>query len=427
MMLAQNRCLLRSMLIGGDDERNSLQLPGGRREIRHQFRHSARHRHLVRQQPIDPVGDHPRLVELALRDLFRAVQIVRRTVTLFPILVTKSGKRAAQGTSRSGFCLRGVVLASFSARCFEAKLAALAAFARRIGRGEGERVLSRKRVFRLRGIASVAFAAAIPFICAHAVAGSYEQPPSFSAEQVLPPNLLSSPNYTIANQVGLDNFQYVFSVDTRWGSFAVKGLDLMRVRAREMAATAALEQINTAGTMVNAAGRTALKPLATAKDLVTAPGRTIGDTMRGVGNFFGSVDASMAATDPHKEGVVASVTGGATARRKLAYDFGVDPNTTFPPLHDELTRLATANAIGETGTNAGLAFVTGGAGIAISVGGTSRTLRLALLNKTAAQLEKEGRLSLAAMGVPGPTVDAFYANPHLSPTDRAVVVAERSE
>jgi hypothetical protein len=252
--------------------------------------------------------------------------------------------------------------------------------------------LRREGKVRLRGIGSVAFAAAFPFICAHAVAGSYEQPPSFSAAQVLPPNLLSSPNYTVANQVGLDNFQYVFNLDTRWGPFTVKGLDLMRVRAREMAATAALAQIDSAGTMVNAAGRTALKPLATAKDLVTAPGRTIGDTITGVGNFFGSVDASVAATDPHKERLIASVTAGA--------------------------------AIGETGTDGVLAFVTGGAGIAISVGGTSRTLRLALLNKTAAQLEKDGRIALAAMGIPGATVDAFYANPHLSPTDKAVIVAE---
>ena len=210
------------------------------------------------------------------------------------------------------------------------------------------------------------------------------------------------------------------------GDDAVKGSDLMRVRAREIAATAALERIDSAGTLVNAAGRTALKPLATAKDLVTAPGRTIGDTVRGVGNLFGSVDAAMGATDPHKEKVIASVTGGATARRKLAFDFGVDPNTSFPPLHDELTRLATANAIGETSTNAGLAFVTGGAGIAISVGGTSRTLRLALRNKTAAQLEKEGRQLLAAMGVPGATTEAFYANPHLSPTDKAIIVTALS-
>ena len=245
----------------------------------------------------------------------------------------------------------------------------------------------------------------------------------FQAAQVLPPNLLSSPNYTVGDTVGLDNFQYVFRVDTRWGAYAVKGSDLMGVRAREIAATAALEQIDSASTLANAAGRTALKPLATAKDLVTAPGRTIGDTFKGVGNLFGSVDASMAATDPNKEKLIPSLTGGATARRKLAYDFGIDPNTRFPPLDGELTRLATANAIGETTTNAGLAFVTGGAGIAISVGGTSRTLRLALRDKTAAQLEKEGRPLLATMEVSGATMEAFYGNPNLSPTDKAIIVA----
>jgi hypothetical protein len=253
-------------------------------------------------------------------------------------------------------------------------------------------------------------------------AGQYEQPPSFSAAQVLPANLLRSPYYTVGNQVGLDDFQYVFKVDTRWGPFAVRGGDLMRVRAREIAATAKMEEIGGAETVVDAAGRTALKPLATAKDLVTAPGKTIGDTFKGVGNIFGSAGASMSATDPHKESVVASITGGATARRKLAYAFGVDPNSSFPPLHDELTRLATANAIGETGVNAGLAFVTGGAGIAISVGGTSRTLRLALRDKTAAQLEKDGRATLAAIGVMGGAVDAFYANPNLSPTDKFIIV-----
>ena len=120
--------------------------------------------------------------------------------------------------------------------------------------------------------------------------------------------------------------------------------------------------------------------------------------------------------------MIASVTGGATARRKLAYDFGVDPNTSFPPLHDELTRLATVNAIGETGVNAGLALVTGGAGIAISVGGTSQTLRKALRDKTASQLEKEGRAVLAAMGISGEPVNAFYASPHLTPTDKAIIV-----
>jgi hypothetical protein len=259
-------------------------------------------------------------------------------------------------------------------------------------------------------------------MAAAAEAGQYEQPPVLSASQLLPASLLRNPDYRIADRVPIDNFQGVFKVDTKWGPFIIKGSDLMRVRAREIPATAELEKIGGAETVVNQAGATALRPLGTAKDLVTEPGKTIGDTFKGVGAIWGEAKASMAATDPHKESVLASVTGGATARRKLAYNLGVDPNSTFPPLNDELTRVATASAVGETGANVGLAFVTGGAGIAISVGGTSQQLRTMLRDKTAAALEAEGRVALAAMGISEGTADAFYATPHLTPTDKAVIV-----
>ncbi len=57
----------------------------------------------------------------------------------------------------------------------------------------------------------------------------------------------------------------------------------------------------------------------TAKDLVTQPAQTIGDTVRGVGNIFGTARATMNATDPHGDRIIASVTGGASARRKQAF------------------------------------------------------------------------------------------------------------
>src|SRR5262249_45167905 len=120
------------------------------------------------------------------------------------------------------------------------------------------------------------------------------------------------------------------------------------------------------------------------------PGKTIGDTFRGVGHIFGAADASMHATNPRQASLLASVTGGAMARRKLAFELGVDPYTSFPPLEEQLKRLATANALGQTGANAGLAFVTGGAGIAISAGGTSDALRENLRDKSPADLEKDG-------------------------------------
>ena len=229
-------------------------------------------------------------------------------------------------------------------------------------------------------------------------AGQYEQPPSFSASQALPPNLLKSPYYTVDNRVGLDNYQYVFTVNTRWGTFHIKGTTLLRVRVREMEATAKLAEIDAAGTVVDAAGRTALKPLGTAKGLITAPGKTISDTFKGVGNLFGSVNAAMEATDPRKEGIIASVSGGAEARRKIAFDLGVDPYTSFPPLDDELTRLATANAIGGTSVNVGLGFVTGGVGIAISVGSTSRTFA-SFARQDGGSARADGREFLTAMGI----------------------------
>jgi hypothetical protein len=256
-----------------------------------------------------------------------------------------------------------------------------------------------------------------------ALGGGYESPPTFSPSKILPPDLLRSPYHTIVGTVPIENYLGRYQMQTKYGTFTVLGAQLLRMRVHEVAATAKLEQINGAETLVTSAGRTALKPLATAKDLVTAPGKTLNETMKGVGGWFNRVDASMAATDPNREGTVASLTGGSKARRKLAFDAGVDPYTTFEPLNAELTRLASASAIGESGVNVGLAFVTGGAGIAISAGGSADTLRQVLRDKTAAELEQLGREQLAQMGVSQGTIDAFYASSSLTPTDKAVIVA----
>ena len=271
------------------------------------------------------------------------------------------------------------------------------------------------------GAAATAFSVALATASA-SFAGDFEQPPSFSAAEVLPPNLLHRRYYRLDERVGLENSQYVFRVHTIWGSLVIRGSDLLRVRAREMAATARLERVSGPETATMSAVSTALKPVETAKDLITTPVQTVGDTVRGVGHIFGSANAAMNAADPHKEGIIASVTGSSAARRKLAFDLGVDPNTSFPPLSKQLTRLATASAFGETGANVGLSFIAGPAGIAIGATGTSNSLREALRDKTAAELERDGRQVLARIGVAKATIETFYANAILTPTDKAIIV-----
>ena len=201
------------------------------------------------------------------------------------------------------------------------------------------------------------------FLVAASEAGQYERAANFSATQAIQGVPLHGADYSIGDRVPVENFQYVFNVNTKWGPFRVKGSDLLRVRLREITATAKLEEVNGAETAVKSAGRTALAPLNTAKDLVTQPAQTIGDTVRGVGHIFGTAKATMNATDPHGDRIIASVTGGASARRKQAFNLGVDPNTSFPPLADQLKRVATADAVGATSANVGMSFVAGPAAI----------------------------------------------------------------
>ena len=260
------------------------------------------------------------------------------------------------------------------------------------------------------------------FLVPASEAGQYEGAPTFSAAQAIQGIPLHGADYSIGDRVQVENFQYVFNVNTKWGPFRVKGSDLLRVRLREVTATEKLERVNGAETAVKSAGRTALAPLNTAKDLVTQPAQTIGDTVRGVGHIFGTAKATMNATDPHGDRIIASVTGGASARRKQAFNLGVDPNTSFPPLADQLKRVATADAVGATSANVGMSFVAGPAGYAIGATGTVGQVRDMLRDKTPADLEKEGRDLLVAMGVSQGTMNAFYANPNLSPTDKIIIV-----
>ena len=272
-------------------------------------------------------------------------------------------------------------------------------------------------------LAAAATALGVAFSAAGAsFAGDFEQPPSFSAAQVLPPNLFHSRYYRLNERVVLDNSQYVFRMHTLWGPLVIEGSELLRLRAREMAATAKLERVNGPETAMISAVSTALKPVETAKDLITAPVQTVGDTARGVGHIFGSAKAAMNATDPHKEGIIVSVTGSSAARRRLAFGLGVDPNTSFAPLSNQLTRLTTSSAFGETGANVGLSFIAGPAGIAIGATGTSDSLREALRDKTAAELERDGRQILAKIGASKHSIEAFYANATLTPADKAIIV-----
>ena len=88
---------------------------------------------------------------------------------------------------------------------------------------------------------SSALAAVVAFgtflVAASSEAGQYEGAPTFSATQAIQGVPLHGADYSIGDRVPVENFQYVFDVNTKWGPFRVKGSDLLRVRLREVTAT----------------------------------------------------------------------------------------------------------------------------------------------------------------------------------------------
>ncbi len=250
----------------------------------------------------------------------------------------------------------------------------------------------------------------------------YEQPPTFSPAQVLPPELQSSPYHSIDGRVTNDGFINTYQMKTKFGDYTVESTDLLKIRVHEITAAAQLAEKSGTGTMLKAAGQTAMKPLKTGKDLVTKPGRTVKNTFKGVGRMFGRIGAGMNKTDSQGESTIGSLTGAGTAKRKLAYKFGVDPYTKFEPLRHQLASLSAASAVGGTATGVGFAFVTGGAGVAISVGSTSESLRATLRDNTAAELEEIGRGQLAGMNVNRSSVNAFYISEWLTPAEKAILL-----
>ena len=71
-----------------------------------------------------------------------------------------------------------------------------------------------------------------------ASAQGYERPPTFSAAQVLPPDLLQSPYHQIVGPVTVQGFLNRYQMQTKYGTFTVEGTELLRMRVREAAATA---------------------------------------------------------------------------------------------------------------------------------------------------------------------------------------------
>ena len=233
--------------------------------------------------------------------------------------------------------------------------------------------------------------------------------------------IVIGPNYKVKPVVRSDGMMRIFNVETAYGEFEFDGVDFTKMRLRELDAVAALEKMSQSDEFGKAFGRAALAPIQFGANLITNPVNTVNRSLSGVANMFDRAGASLANTRADRDSIAESLLGVSDTQRQLAVELGVDPYTDFPPLAQRLKQMAGAMAGGGLPVRAGLAFIPGGVGIAISSASGMENVKDVLRTKSAAQLIAETRGVLQSLDVPPDSIDRLLQNRNYTPTDLLIM------
>jgi len=253
-----------------------------------------------------------------------------------------------------------------------------------------------------------------------AVAAALETPKPVGAQVFLGPTVLG-PKYKVKPQVRSDGLMRIFDVETSYGEFTFAGVEFTKMRLRELDACAALDKMSQSDRFMNSLGRAALAPLQFGANLITNPVDAINRSMSGVANMFERGAAGLANTRADRDTLLDSLMGVSDTQRELAVELGVDPYTDFPPLAQRLKQMADAMAAGGLPVKAGLSFIPGGVGIAVSSVSSIEGAKDTLRSKSAAQLLVETRGNLQALDVPSESIDRLLENRNYTPADLLIM------
>jgi hypothetical protein len=214
-------------------------------------------------------------------------------------------------------------------------------------------------VKRTTGVILAAIAVAIGCGVTGAQAQSgYEKDPVLSAKDLVGPELLKGPNFTVDDRVPVKDFLARFTLRSSYGTFDVHGIHMLHVRVREVYGLTQLAQVSNTKEFADAAAQAVARPVTSAVNMIVNPVETVEGLPGGVTRLFDRIklggESLMAAasapsqSDQQKVSAVTQRVGSITVdtlgyekeRRRIAQSVGVDPYTTNPVLAKKLTDMA---------------------------------------------------------------------------------------
>jgi hypothetical protein len=255
-------------------------------------------------------------------------------------------------------------------------------------------------------------------------AANYEVPSAKRASEVLPANLRSGPHFRVQDVVAADGYMLRYTVNSDYGTFTVTGEYGLRKLIREIQAIAALKKMSKGEAFVEGVRGKAQETLEFGGKLLDDPGATLASVPQGVAKLFDNIATGLQKPrEPRRDPVGQQLLNVSDAKRKIAYDLGVDVYSSNRVLQNELDGLSKAQALGSLGLSAAIPY---GGGAVVGLSRKSQTageVNQLLRDESPSAIRNLNERKLLAMGVPQSLTERFLNHNQLSPRHKTVIVA----
>lgn len=258
----------------------------------------------------------------------------------------------------------------------------------------------------------------------------WEVPPPFSAQALLPPGWLKGAHHVVQDDVENDGAQHHFVVTSDFGLFPATGVSMLRTRVRESEAIAALKAARQSEVFADALKFQVLHPLHGVKMLIMEPGRVGGSVAGGLLEFLAMPGrVSKFEWSDREDSVTKSTIGFSYLKRKLAFQFGVDPYSSNPVLQDELNELTWIAFTADLAPQFGYLFMPGGGILWLTFSATRWTSYLdeQIRDYSPSDLRARDRDKLEKMGLSEEDIHRFFLNALYSPRHSTIITTALDE
>jgi hypothetical protein len=250
----------------------------------------------------------------------------------------------------------------------------------------------------------------------------FEELPELQASEILKPEFVKGPHFTVREPVPTSSGMNKFSIDSEYGVFEADGNAMLVQRVGEIVAIAQLKEVSRTDQFKQSLVSAAKGPYHAAKNVVEDPGGAVSNAGKGLMKFMKRTgntikNVSKGTAEKSSDGNKAQqIIGYTRAKRQVAAKLGVDPYSTNSVLQKELDGIAWASWGGGFTFSAATFPISGPAGLALTATSVSKTVGQLINEKTATELKAINRSALRTAGVSANDAERFLENSAFTPT-----------